>query len=96
MLLSAIALAVSMALTSGRTFMLMRPVDSTVGVKAMLTPYCLYSMDVTPSACGIGTGNSPPARKVAVAPEIAVRFGSASRLTRPSDAMASSTAEPLT
>jgi hypothetical protein len=30
-----------------------------------------------------GTGNSPPARKLAVSPEIAVRFGSARRLTRP-------------
>jgi len=67
--------------TSGRTRIEMRPFSSTVGEKARPTPYCLYSMVTVPSDCGIGTGNSPPARKVAVSPESATRVGSASVTT---------------
>src|SRR3546814_7861836 len=59
--------------TSGRTRIEMRPSLSTVGVKARPTPYCLYSMVVVPRLCWIGIGNSPPARKLAVSPERAVR-----------------------
>ena len=66
------------SLTSGRTRIEMRPSASTIGVKARPTPYCLYSMVTAPSACETGIGNSPPARKLAVSPESAVRFGSAS------------------
>ena len=78
------------SLTSGRTRIEMRPSASTLGVKARPTPYCLYSMVTEPSACEIGTGNSPPARKLAVSPESAVRFGSARIVTRPSLAARSS------
>ena len=62
----------------------MRPSASTIGVKARPTPYCLYSIATAPSDCETGIGNSPPARKLAVSPESAVRFGSASVVTRPS------------
>ena len=72
------------SLTSGRTRIEMRPSARTIGVKARPTPYCLYSIVTAPSDCEIGTGNSPPARKLAVSPESAVRFGSASVVTRPS------------
>ena len=77
------------SLTSGLTFMLIMPLDSTVGVKPTLTPYCLYWMPTLPRPCGTGIGYSPPARKFAGSPEVVVRFGSASRVTSPSSAMAS-------
>ena len=72
------------SLTSGRTRIEMRPSARTIGVNARPTPYCLYSMVTAPSACETGIGNSPPARKLAVSPDSAVRFGSASVVTRPS------------
>ena len=72
------------SLTSGRTRIEMRPSLSTIGVKAKPTPYCLYSIVTAPSAWLTGIGNSPPARKLAVSPESAVRFGSARIETRPS------------
>ena len=37
----------------------------------------LYETTDTVSDCATGTGNSPPARKFAVSPERAIRFGSA-------------------
>ena len=76
-------LLVSSWLTSGSIFMLIRPPPSTVGVKARPTPYFLNSMAIWPSAPGTGTGNSPPARKLAVSPDSATRFGSASERATP-------------
>src|SRR5437868_41434 len=78
------------SLTSGRTRIEMRPSARTIGVNARPTPYCLYSIVVAPSAWLTGIGNSPPARKLAVSPDKAVRFGSARMLTRPSSAAMSS------
>ena len=70
--------------------MLMRPAFSTVGVKARLTPNCLnWMVMLSLSSWPMGTGNSPPARKLAVSPESAVRFGSARTLIRPSRSSAS-------
>src|SRR3974390_3903223 len=58
----------------------MRPSVSTTGVNARVTPNFLKSTDGGHVAQlpAIGYGNSPPARKLAVSPEIAVRLGSAS------------------
>ena len=68
----------------------MRPALSTVGVKARLTPNCLNWISMLlSSSWPTGTGNSPPARKLAVSPESAVRLGSARTLTRPSRSSAS-------
>ena len=39
-------------------------------------------MDVVPSACGTGTGISPPARKLALCPDSATSDGSANTLAR--------------
>ena len=68
-------------LTSGRTRRLSRSGDSTVGTTARLTPNCLNSTVIVGDPllllAEIGTGNSPPARKLAVSPDCAVRFGSA-------------------
>ena len=72
---------VESSLTSGRTRRLSRLGDSTVGTTARLTPNCLNStvIVVVPLLVlpAIGIGNSPPARKLAVSPDCAVRFGSA-------------------
>ena len=75
--------------TSGLTTMLIRPSCRMVGVKASEMPNCLNSTVMVgrlpPFAldCAIGIGNSPPARKLAVSPDIATRLGSARVLTRP-------------
>ena len=78
---------VSMALTSGLTTRLMRSLPITVGVKDRLTPNGLNStVIVVPPASvswATGTGNSPPARKLAVSPDRAMRLGSARVLSRP-------------
>ena len=80
-------------LTSGRTFRLMRLPSITVGVKSRLTPNFLNSMVIigppTPGVEAMGTGNSPPARKLAVSPDSAVRLGCASNVMKPSCARAS-------
>ena len=55
----------------------MRPDDSTVGTNTSFTPYCLNLIVTSPFCCPTGMGNSPPARKLAGWPLIAVRFGSA-------------------
>ena len=77
----------SMALTSGLTTRLMRSLPITVGVKDRLTPNGLNStVIVVPPASvswATGTGNSPPARKLAVSPDRAMRLGSARVLSRP-------------
>ena len=75
------------SLTDGSIRRLMTPRLRTVGTKANSTPNFLYSI-VTVGApldvvLGTGMGYSPPARKRAVSPESAVRFGSASRRIRP-------------
>ena len=54
-------------------------------------PNFLNSTEIVPSCWAIGIGNSPPARKFAVSPEIAVRFGSAKVCSRPSSSSARST-----
>ena len=79
------------SLTSGRTFMLMRLPESTVGTKSRLTPNFLNSIEISSSLWATGIGNSPPARKLAASPESATRLGSASTETRPSVARASMT-----
>src|SRR6266850_5069622 len=62
----------------------------TVGVKARLTPKLLNSTEIVgkpPVEADdpeIGTGNSPPARKLAVWPDIAVKFGWARCVMNPS------------
>ena len=78
------------SLTSGRTLRFSRPGAITVGTKARLTPNCLNSMVTTLYAlAATGMGNSPPARKLAVSPDCAVRFGSARMLMSWSAASAS-------
>ena len=70
----------------------MRPSLSTTGVKFSEIPNFLKVMvgvqvplvQLMPD----GIGNSPPARKVALSPEIAVRLGSASVRTTPALSMA--------
>ena len=50
----------------------------------------ILDRDARRSPCEIGIGNSPPARKLAVSPERAVRFGSARIVATPSFAARSS------
>ncbi len=69
--------------TSLAIFRLIRLSDSTSGVKARLTPNGLNSTEVLPSLSTSGIGYSPPARKLAVSPEMAVMFGSARVRSRP-------------
>ena len=77
----------SIWLTSLLTTRLIWSLPRTVGVKARLTPNCLNSMVIVLApialSCATGIGNSPPARKLAVSPESAIRFGSARVRTRP-------------
>src|SRR5580658_4368556 len=70
-------------LTFGLMMRLIWPSLSTVGVKERPTPYFLYSIAVWPSEPGTGIGYSPPARKLAVSPDSAVRLGCANSRTRP-------------
>src|SRR5258708_37101200 len=66
------------SLTSGATFKLTRS-PMIVGVMARLMPNCLYwtVIVLVRPPCGTLIGISPPARKLAVSPDIATRFGSA-------------------
>jgi len=83
----------SIELTSGATTMLMTPSASTVGVKARLTPNGFHCTVIAvppppwpappPLLWTVGTGNSPPARKLAVSPDSATKVGSASVVTAP-------------
>src|SRR5664279_1190465 len=98
--LRVIEFSVDRSETSVITRRLMRPSDSTTGVKTKLTPNFLKLI------CGwqiggdlvvshdrpLGIGNSPPATKLAVSPEIAVRLGSAKVRTTPARSMALSVA----
>src|ERR1700710_2833141 len=79
--------------TSVITRRLIRPSVSTTGVKLSEMPNFLNETDswhctivlvdvVGWQVAPAGTGNSPPATKVADSPEIAVKFGSASVRTR--------------
>jgi len=78
-----IALAKSSWLTSGLTCRLTCFASMIVGVKSSLTPNCLYSIVIVAKppvpGCEIGIGISPPTRKLAGCPDVAVKFGSASR-----------------
>src|SRR4051812_18302022 len=79
--------------TSVKTLRLIRPSDSTTGVKFSETPNFLNSTVPavhTPAVHegGVGTGNSPPTRKLAPSPEMAVRFGSARTRITPARSMA--------
>src|SRR5665213_4330574 len=82
--------------TSVSTLRLMRPSDSTIGVNTRLTPNFLKSTwawqtggDLVVSHDSpLGIGNSPPAMKLAVSPEIAVKFGSASVRSTPARSIA--------
>src|SRR5216117_2081904 len=79
----------SIELTSGATTMLMTPSARTVGVNDRLTPNGFHSTVYAaafplpppppppPTFWTTGTGNSPPARKLAVSPDNAIRVGSA-------------------
>ena len=72
------------SLTSVSMRKLMRPSDSTTGVKARPTPNSLKVTESWPWLSTNGIGNSPPARNFAVSPDTAVRVGSASVRTSPS------------
>src|ERR1700682_1367128 len=81
----------SISETSVFTFRLMRPSDNTTGVKARATPNCLNEGGggaAPGNTGGGGIGNSPPARKEADSPEIAVRVGSANVWTTPACSIA--------
>src|SRR6185312_1395240 len=79
-------------LTSLESCSEMRPGAITTGVKERPTPNCLNTTVTLPSRSRLaGTGNSPPARNLAVSPETAVRLGSASMCTRPTGSSALST-----
>src|SRR6185437_5306867 len=90
------ALSVDRSDTSVITLRLMRPSDSTTGVNTRLTPNFLKSTCawqtggdlVVSHDSPLGIGNSPPATKLAVSPEIAVRFGSASVRNTPARSIA--------
>ncbi len=74
--------------TSGATRRLMRPPASTVGVNFTATPYSFSSSVIRPAPptefCATGMKILPPARKLASCPLMAMTFGSARILTRPS------------
>src|SRR5207253_6123290 len=82
------------SLISGRTRRLRWFASIIVGVKERLTPKVLNSTVIVgkpPVAAEeplIGTGNCPPAVKLAVWPDIAVRFGSARLVMNPSSVRA--------
>ncbi len=70
-------------LTSGAIFRRIWPESSTVGVTFSFTPKVRNSMVTPLLPLGTGKGNSPPARKLASCPDIAVRFGRARVWTAP-------------
>src|SRR3977135_658623 len=83
------ALSFDSSETSVITRRLIRPSDSTTGVKLSEMPNFLKLIWVVQTCVTgsqeypAGTGNSPPAMNVADSPEIAVRLGSASVRTTP-------------
>ena len=92
------ALSLDSSDTSVSTLRLILPSDMTTGVKFRPTPnflnwiwvwqFRVVGSQVKPE----GIGNSPPARKFAVSPEIAVRFGSANVRITPARSIARSVA----
>src|SRR5215471_10018294 len=74
----------------------MRPSERTTGVKCMLTPNFLKSIEAWQSGGDLvvsqlrpdGIGNSPPARKVALSPDTALSVGSASVWITPARSIA--------
>ena len=79
-------------LTSGAISIVILFSLKTVGVKAKPTPNCLNSMVKAPvndPVWGTGIGNSPPARKLAISPEMVVKLGSAKIDKYPSSSSAS-------
>ena len=79
-------LAKSSELTSGLTLRLIRSPFRTVGVNDSRTPNSLNTIVTAvllPPACATGYGYSPPARKLASLPLLAMRFGSARLWNRP-------------
>src|SRR5437764_5089918 len=80
-------------LASGRTRRLRCWASITVGVKSSRIPTSLHATVIVamPFAAdpATGTGNSPPARKLAGCPEVAVKLGSARIVISPSCARAS-------
>ncbi len=79
-----IAFAKSSELTSGETFIWIVSSSATVGAKFSLTPNSLNCIVTTggiappvPVLDTTGTGNSPPAKKLASLPSRTIRFGSA-------------------
>src|SRR5215475_6902241 len=90
------ALSLDRSDTSVITLRLMRPSDSTTGVKFMLTPNFLNSIEAWQSGGDLvvsqlrpaGMGNWPPARNVALSPEIALSVGSASVRITPARSIA--------
>src|SRR5262245_2436175 len=70
--------------------MLIRPPERTIGVNVRPTPNFLNSTEGGQVAQfpGTGNGNSPPTRKWAVSPELAVRLGSANVRTMPARSIA--------
>src|SRR5262249_43310032 len=97
------AVFVDRADTPGMTFRLVRPFQSTTGVNTRRTPDFLKGICGWESGGGsvvsherpFGIGNSPPATKVAVSPEIAVKLGSASVRMTPARSIARIVAETL-
>ena len=65
------------ALTSGRTLHVDPPTGHHRRHEGKATPYCLNSMLISLFCWPTGIGNSPPTRKLAGSPLMAVRFGSA-------------------
>ena len=77
----------SIWLTSGATLRVIDPFSSTVGVKSTLTPNSFHSIVIVvpsgPALRATGTGNSPPARKLAFSPLRATSVGFASSFKSP-------------
>src|SRR5579875_3047481 len=94
------AFSIDKSETSVITLRLMRPSESTTGVNIRLTPKvlnetCAWQTGgdfVVSQERPFGIGNSPPAMKVAVSPEMAVRLGSASVRMTPARSIALSVA----
>src|SRR6202030_2942648 len=88
--------------TSVITRRLIRPSESTIGVKLSEMPNFLKAIDgahcpmppveLVVHCTPVGTGNSPPAMNVADSPEIAVKLGSASVRITPALSIARSVA----
>src|SRR3984957_962198 len=102
-LLRLIELSFETSDTSVITRRLIRPSESTIGVKLSETPNFLKAIDgahcpmppveLVVHCTPVGTGNSPPAMNVADSPEMAVKLGSASVRITPALSIARIVAE---